>query len=76
MPARLTELRLTEFKTFRDAALPIGDMTVLISRRTARSPLIETGYGTRVPYPETPSDAGDPHDRGKAAGHLRSVLLR
>jgi predicted ATPase len=35
MPARLTELRLTEFKTFRDAALPIGDMTVLIGRNSS-----------------------------------------
>ncbi|MEV0623262.1 AAA family ATPase [Nonomuraea sp. NPDC050404] len=35
MPARLTELRLTEFKTFRNAVLPMGDMTVLIGRNSS-----------------------------------------
>ncbi|MFI7618580.1 AAA family ATPase [Nonomuraea terrae] len=35
MPARLTELRLTEFKTFRDAVLPIGDVTVLVGRNSS-----------------------------------------
>ncbi|WP_219469710.1 AAA family ATPase [Nonomuraea rhizosphaerae] len=35
MSARLTELRLTEFKTFRDAVLPLGATTVLIGRNSS-----------------------------------------
>ncbi|WP_113700213.1 AAA family ATPase [Nonomuraea lactucae] len=35
MSARLTELRLTEFKTFRDAVLPLNDMTILIGRNSS-----------------------------------------
>ncbi|WP_189246813.1 AAA family ATPase [Streptosporangium pseudovulgare] len=31
----LTELRLTEFKTFRDAKLPLGGMTTLIGRNSS-----------------------------------------
>jgi predicted ATPase len=31
----LTELRLTEFKTFREAALPLGRMTALIGRNSS-----------------------------------------
>lgn len=31
-PAFLEELRLTSFKSFRDAALPLGDLTLLIGR--------------------------------------------
>lgn|GEM_PF-4281173 len=37
MKPRLLELRLTEFKTFRDAKLPLGEMTTLITA------VIETG---------------------------------
>ena len=35
MFVRLAQLRLTEFKTFRDAVLPLGDMTVLIGRNSS-----------------------------------------
>ncbi|MFG1750567.1 AAA family ATPase [Streptosporangium sandarakinum] len=35
MRSRLTELRLTEFKTFRDATLPLGGMTTLIGRNSS-----------------------------------------
>ncbi|MFF0775479.1 AAA family ATPase [Nonomuraea wenchangensis] len=35
MPASLKQLRLTEFKTFRDTVLPMGDMTVLIGRNSS-----------------------------------------
>ncbi|WP_108724590.1 AAA family ATPase [Streptosporangium minutum] len=35
MKSRLLELRLTEFKTFRDAALPLGGMTTLIGRNSS-----------------------------------------
>jgi hypothetical protein len=34
-PARLTELRLTEFKSFRDEVLPLGRLTVLIGGNAA-----------------------------------------
>ncbi|MBB4913919.1 AAA family ATPase [Streptosporangium saharense] len=34
MKSRLAELRLTEFKTFRDAVLPLGPMTTLIGRNS------------------------------------------
>lgn len=35
MAASLTELRLTEFKTFRDAVLPLGGMRALIGRNSS-----------------------------------------
>ncbi|MGW4421654.1 AAA family ATPase [Streptosporangium sp. NPDC004631] len=35
MKSRLAELRLTEFKTFHDAALPLGGMTTLIGRNSS-----------------------------------------
>ncbi|GAA2994725.1 ATP-binding protein [Streptosporangium longisporum] len=35
MKSRLMALRLTEFKTFRDASLPLGDMTTLIGRNSS-----------------------------------------
>lgn len=35
MKSRLLELRLTEFKTFRDATLPLGGMTTLIGRNSS-----------------------------------------
>ncbi|MFI6798943.1 AAA family ATPase [Streptosporangium canum] len=35
MKSRLLELRLTEFKTFRDATLPLGRMTTLIGRNSS-----------------------------------------
>ncbi|TXK35837.1 AAA family ATPase [Nonomuraea sp. C10] len=35
MPARLAQLSLTSFKTFRDARLPLGDMTLLIGRNSS-----------------------------------------
>jgi hypothetical protein len=35
MSVRLAQLRLTQFKTFRDAVLPLGDMTVLIGRNSS-----------------------------------------
>ncbi|MDA0632478.1 ATP-binding protein [Nonomuraea sp. MCN248] len=35
MSARLLQLRLTSFKTFRDALLPLGDMTLLIGRNSS-----------------------------------------
>ena len=34
-PARLTELRLTEFKSFQDEVLPLGGLTMLIGRNAA-----------------------------------------
>lgn len=35
MKSRLAELRLTEFKTFHDAILPLGGMTTLIGRNSS-----------------------------------------
>ncbi|WP_220447183.1 ATP-binding protein [Nonomuraea deserti] len=51
MSGRLTELRLTRFKAFRDAALPLGSMTILIGRNSSGKSNALWGAGSNSSTP-------------------------